>query len=148
MSALLSGFLILCVPFLGCVTLNSASPFPYICLLAVVSAHFWTIYKHYEQKWFETFPVRFLKISALLALALTHASGIKLTATSFESSLRGTSLVCLQEEKSCGNASTSLLFQIMHFIFLSILFYHILRNYCKQAFVPSTIMCLQFTSHL
>lgn len=70
-----------------------------IYLLAVASVHFWMIYKHNEQVWFEPFLVGFLKISALLTLALTHASGIKWTVSGFESSLRGTTPVCTFRKK-------------------------------------------------
>lgn len=88
----------------------------------------------------------FLKISALLTLAFTRSSRIRLTVSGFESSLRGSTLVCTFRKKSPGGMSAVLCYFKLC-IFSSILFYPILKNDHKQAFVPSTIMYLQFTSH-
>lgn len=121
-------------------------PCAHIYLLAAVSVHFWTTHKYNEQEWFETFLVGFLKISALLALALTHASRIRLTVSGSESSLRGTTLVRTFRQKSpVGMPAVLCYFKLC--IFSSILFYRILKNDSKKASVPSTIMYLQFTSH-
>lgn len=101
-SAVLSGFLNLCVPFSQeCLALYPAAlAHMYIHLSAVVSARLWTIYEHNEREWFETFLVGFLKISTLLTLALTHDSRIRLTVSGFEGSLRGTTLLCTFRKKS------------------------------------------------